>query len=171
MFNKKGNGYDGFSMSNNARLAYENNEMPKSKWTKKAIIELLERERPDYVSIAKNLPAYVLKEYLKKTSWHHTGKLFNKIDFYSFDIEKFTHARFEDFYMIEAQYKKTKENNSKTERWLIAYTEWEKSSRFGRPKPVEYCKQGTIDGNIFIADDGTRKMVSGKSFKKIKRLS
>jgi len=33
-FSDRGNGYDGYSMSNNARAAYESGEMPISKWTK-----------------------------------------------------------------------------------------------------------------------------------------
>lgn len=173
MFNEnKGNGYDGFSMSNNARAAYENNEMPKSKWTKSVILEILELEAPGLVAKAGKLPAYVLKQYLKKrTSWHHTSKHYNKTNFYSFDVDKFESASPEDFDEIIAQYKRGKDEKPASERWLVAYTEWEKLSRFGRPKPIQYRKEGTILGNIFTADDGTRKLTTGKSFRKIERLS
>lgn len=34
-------GYDGYSMSNNAREAYEYGYMPKSKWTKATMIEAI----------------------------------------------------------------------------------------------------------------------------------
>lgn len=36
--NGNGNGYDGYSMSNNARSAYDDGERPLSKWTKAAIM-------------------------------------------------------------------------------------------------------------------------------------
>ena len=41
----KSAGYHGYSMSNNAVAAYDNGEMPLSKWTKSAILnELVEQE-------------------------------------------------------------------------------------------------------------------------------
>jgi hypothetical protein len=37
-------GYNGWSMSNNAVDAYENGEMPLSKWNKEAILDAIEYE-------------------------------------------------------------------------------------------------------------------------------
>ena len=43
-------GYDNYSMSNNAVAAYETDEKPKSKWTKKEIIEEL-RDQSEYLNV------------------------------------------------------------------------------------------------------------------------
>ena len=48
-YNNYGNkGYDGYSMSIRAREAYEDGEMPKSKWTKKAMLEAIREYCEDY---------------------------------------------------------------------------------------------------------------------------
>lgn len=78
---KRGAGYAGYSMSNNAVSAYENNERPLSRWTLalvKAYIaeqEGIEVEDFEIVGFWKSL--------LKKTSWHHTSSRYNRTDFYS----------------------------------------------------------------------------------------
>lgn len=78
---KRGAGYAGYSMSNNAVKAYENNERPLSRWTLalvKAYIaeqEGIEVEDFEIVGFWKSL--------LKKTSWHHTSSRYNRTDFYS----------------------------------------------------------------------------------------
>lgn len=74
-----GRGYDGYSMSNNARDAYSHNIKPLSKWNKEdadAFSELLGAK----ISLKE------LKELLKKhgtKGWHHTSMHYNKTDFYS----------------------------------------------------------------------------------------
>jgi len=78
-------GYYGYSMSNNAVYAYENGEMPKSKWTKKAIIDAMENmgvsedRLNHYKAMKKNELFNAVMEY---SGWHHTSKMFNKTDFY-----------------------------------------------------------------------------------------
>lgn len=84
-------GYKGWSMSKRAAEAYENGEMPISKWTKKAIRESVE----DYFEGENlnfdmdklfKLPLPLLKEkLLTRTSWHHTSKVYNSTNFYSID--------------------------------------------------------------------------------------
>lgn len=84
-------GYNGWSMSNNAVEAYENGEMPLSKWDKKAILDAIEYEDLELkcsFDKMRTLPLKILKEYfLKYTSWHHTSKFYNCTDFYSLDID------------------------------------------------------------------------------------
>lgn len=88
-------GYDGKSMSNRARAAYELGEKPMSKWTKDEIIEavedyLYEEEPETAISIdeIKALPAWLLRqEFLTCRSWHHTGALYNVTDFYGLDFK------------------------------------------------------------------------------------
>lgn len=88
-------GYDGKSMSNRARAAYELGEKPMSKWTKDEIIKavdnyLYDEEPETAISIdeIKALPAWLLRqEFLTCRSWHHTGALYNVTDFYGLDFK------------------------------------------------------------------------------------
>lgn len=106
-----GNGYNWQAgMSNNAVSAYENGEMPLSKWTKDKLMSALEAEATEEVyNILKVLPVSVLKEeVLEKSSWHHTSKYFNETQFYSirYDIEFVTvedAKRFVDSYLAYKQ--------------------------------------------------------------------
>lgn len=80
-FNSANSGYDGYSMSNRAREAYDKGEKPYSKWTKEDIIDSLPEE---YREEFNKLPLKDLKSiFLYVSSWHHTGKYFNKTDFWS----------------------------------------------------------------------------------------
>ena len=88
-------GYDGKSMSNRARAAYDLGEKPMSKWTKDEIIEAIldyldETEAATAISVdeIKALPAWLLRqEFLTYRSWHHTGALYNVTDFYGLDFK------------------------------------------------------------------------------------
>jgi hypothetical protein len=85
-------GYDGQSMSIRAREAYAAGEMPKSRWTKAAMVEAIQAWCRDADRVM--LPEV---EGLKKdelfsrcfcvTSWHHTGKYANATDFYGVDAD------------------------------------------------------------------------------------
>lgn len=50
-------GYNGYSMSNNAVAAYEDGEMPLSKWSKTAILEVIEENEDieDSKKVKKNM--------------------------------------------------------------------------------------------------------------------
>ena len=52
---KIGNGYDGWSMSNNARDAYANGEMPISKWSKTEILNRVREINPKAADLLKNV--------------------------------------------------------------------------------------------------------------------
>ena len=83
-------GYKGMAMSWNAVKAYENGEMPFSKWTKKNIVDEIKNRRNDInIDLIKKLDVESLKAtFLRKSSWHHTGEFFNQTDFYEIDEEK-----------------------------------------------------------------------------------
>ena len=86
-FNQKG--YSGQSMSVRAKQAYDSGEMPKSKWTKSAIIDALEdafgeNAIADFKKFSKDT---LFTNLCKYSSWHHTGKFANATEFYSFDPE------------------------------------------------------------------------------------
>lgn len=107
-------GYKGWSMSNNAVSAYENGEMPISKWSKKEIIKRIE-EAVYYEEIElqcsleelKKLPLYFFKTYcLMYTSWHHTSKFYNETSFYSLDFDYIEQLTDEDVEQKAEHYKK-----------------------------------------------------------------
>lgn len=70
MGDHRGNGYDGYSMSNNARAAYASGEKPLSNWTKTDIIDAIQDINPDIDCLRLNA-ATLKKEFLTQTSWHH----------------------------------------------------------------------------------------------------
>lgn len=85
----QGNGYDGYSMSNNARTAYEDGEKPKSKWTKAEILKAVEDIDASKVDLVRKVNAETLRNRLLiRTSWHHTSKMYNATDFYDIDVDK-----------------------------------------------------------------------------------
>lgn len=75
-------GYDGCSMSWNARLAYATGERPLSRWHKEDIIEAVCEINPD-IDISRLTLKTLKKHFLSWTSWHHTGYYYRKTDFYS----------------------------------------------------------------------------------------
>mgnify|MGYP004528932995 CR=1 FL=1 len=79
-YSERGNGYDGYSMSNNARDAYERGEMPLSRWTKQKVINQIAQDNgvsPEDVSLE-----FPYEHYLEKAGWHHTSSKYNKTYFY-----------------------------------------------------------------------------------------
>jgi len=80
-------GYVGQSMSVRAKQAYDSGEMPKSKWTKSAIIEELENMfGEEEASGFKKFSRQTLFDGVcSYSSWHHTGKFANATEFYSID--------------------------------------------------------------------------------------
>lgn len=81
-------GYVGQSMSKRAVWAYEDGEMPKSKWTKRAMIaaitDFCEEEDLDAgsLNLSKRLKNDIFEDLLEWKAWHHTGKYAQETDFY-----------------------------------------------------------------------------------------
>ncbi|MDD7584249.1 hypothetical protein [Tractidigestivibacter sp.] len=83
-------GYDGASMSTRARLAYATGEMPRSKWTKAAIIDAIKGCCEDLglaydATVEKAKKADLFGAFMEVKSWHHTGKYAAETDFYGLD--------------------------------------------------------------------------------------
>ena len=83
-------GYIGQSMSVRARAAYNNGEMPASKWTKTAMIDALrdwcdDNDRTFTGSVCKMRKSDIFDRLFECTSWHHTGKFAARTDFYGVD--------------------------------------------------------------------------------------
>lgn len=90
-------GYAGCSMSYGAVWAYENGEKPKSKWTKKSMLEAIEGyckefDMPYGGEFSKMKKDDLFATFFKWTSWHHTGKYANETDFYGLDEGKLVDA-------------------------------------------------------------------------------
>lgn len=80
-------GYVGSSMSVRAVEAYEQGEMPKSKWTKTAIIDAVKGYCYDFdlaydSDIEKKTKAELSKEFLEYKSWHHSSRTAREIEFF-----------------------------------------------------------------------------------------
>lgn len=90
-YNQKG--YSGCSMSTRAVIAYESGEKPKSKWTKRAMLDAIE-EFCDECGIdcdgkfAGLTKAQLFDQFFEWKSWHHTGKYATRTDFYGVDYDK-----------------------------------------------------------------------------------
>lgn len=84
-------GYIGHSMSRRAAEAYEDGEMPKSKWTKKAMVAAIQSYCDEFdmsfdPDVLKGMRKdEVFEQFFYKSSWHHTSKFFNETDFYKLD--------------------------------------------------------------------------------------
>ena len=149
-------GYDNYSMSNNAVEAYQTGEKPKSKWTKKDIINEL-RDQIDNLNVDINelekLPISTLKEIaLVKSSWHHTSSRFNRTDFYMVDASR----------IEEADLKKIEKKEITEKRVKAHYLEW--SGTRNHPKATDYEEWGTIKGNWFYTDRGPKKSITARGF-------
>lgn len=168
-------GYNGYSMSNNAVEAYNNGEMPLSKWKKADIIEAINRYIEDNevqfnVDLLFKLPVKILKsKVLAKSSWHHTSNRFNKTDFYSLDeyyIDQLTDTKINE--MLE-EYKNAKnEEEIIEEKWECEFLEWSGSRK--HPKATEIREIGIIKGNWFYRKDGSKKSVNANGFRYIKKI-
>ena len=99
-------GYVGSSMSERAVAAYENGEMPKSKWTKAAMLTALNTQLTEFednnqlttqereelsTAITRMKKEDIFTTFLYNSSWHHTSKFANATDFYRVteDIEEY----------------------------------------------------------------------------------
>lgn len=84
-------GYIGHSMSRRAAEAYEDGEMPKSKWSKKAMVAAIQSYCDEFdmlfdPDVLKGMRKdEVFEQFFHKSSWHHTSKFFNETDFYKLD--------------------------------------------------------------------------------------
>ena len=182
-------GYCGWSMSNNAVDAYDNGEMPLSKWNKEAIINRIEEwiDEEDIklqcsLDEIKKLSLGVLKEYfLEYSSWHHTGKYYQETKFYSLDecyIETLTD---EDLQWLASNYKErqrklrerkaeeTEENEAETEeKWECCCPEWTGTRKHPKKKMIREI--GIIKGKWFYRPNGHKKRISAEEFRKIRLI-
>ena len=87
-------GYLGSSMSVRAAEAYEQGEMPISRWTKTAIIHAVKDYCFDFdlaydPDIEKKTKAELAKEFLEYKSWHHSSRTAREVEFFGLNEDAF----------------------------------------------------------------------------------
>lgn len=90
-------GYSGASMSVNALAAYEAGEMPRSKWTKAAIVGALRGycDEMDLLydpAVESETKAALFDRFIAYSSWHHTGAYARETEFFALDEEAVVEA-------------------------------------------------------------------------------
>lgn len=111
-------GYDWTrGMSNRAVMAYEAGERPLSRWTKDLMKSEVEKMAGrDVARILMELPLKDLKDaLLYNSSYHHTGRYFNRTDFYSIneDVASLTEEQARQFVDDYKAYTKALDDYSK----------------------------------------------------------
>lgn len=170
-------GYDGFSMSNNAREAYREGERPLSKWTKEDILKGVKKcVNEEAFKILKGLSLTVLRKYaLYKSSWHHTSSYYNRTNFYSIDEDYLSTLSNSELQRLQEEneyFKKKKKavKKVKSERRKVKahFVEWEWHAK--KSKAIDVEEIGFIDDTWFYRWDGSKKRIKAKGFKVIEYL-
>ena len=159
-------GYHGYSMSNNAVMAYEDGEKPLSKWSKKAIIESIENNTDIKLQVSINelnkLNVSELREAcLRNSSWHHTSNHYNETQFFEIEVEKVNEITADSISKIISNRKPVeKPQEYEAEAYI---TEWVGNYRRYR-KPVTTKVKGIVKGNWFYLPDGSKKSINSNNF-------
>lgn len=165
MFNMN-SGYKGFSMSNRAVEAYKDGEMPLSKWSKQLIIdEVLEYDHFTKDDLKKYTKKVLTGYFLKRSSWHHTGKFCNETDFYSINSNRAENGSIDDLEELKEYCKKEtkKVEKLKVTKAKAKYLEW--SGSRSHPKATEVEDYAVIIGNWAYFTGGNKKSLSSNGFK------
>lgn len=164
-------GYIGTRMSENAFLAYQNEEKPLSKWSKGELLELLSA---DLAEKAKKLNLGELRSaLLYKTAWHHTGKFFAETDFWAVDeneLDEFDEQKIEG--ILARRVKKERKPKAKPlfVTAKIEFVEW--VGRFvNHKRPVNrVCVVRFMSNDKQVATPfGTKRLSSVKILKQVEQ--
>ena len=158
-------GYHNFSMSNNAVAAYNNAEMPLSKWTKAEILT----HCGEKAEMLRNLTvAELRRELLENRGWHHTSSQYNRTDFFGIDELRLEEISAEEVAAIIAARKPRVHQQSPAVKLItaeISYTVWEGQFR-NYQRPVDYTETVTYkstDKLISTKNGGVKRLSSLKS--------
>ena len=151
----RNSGYVGNKMSVRAKEAYDDGEMPLSKWTKSDIIDRIEELIDDYDiqikfdinTLNKLTKSELIDLFLYQSSWHHTGKYFNQTDFYDVDQDRLEDVTTNDILRkIQNRTPRTRTIKVKEKPMyvtaLVRYTIWvDTRGRYGKYKKQEYVEE------------------------------
>ena len=162
-------GYSGYSMSNRAVEAYEDGEMPLSKWSKQLIIdEVVEYEHFTEEELKRFSKKVLVEYFLERSSWHHTSNYCNKTYFYSIDVDKAEDGSIEDLEEIKKDYateRKPKKDIKKlvVRKAHINFLEW--GGTRAHPKATEVGAYAVIIGDWAYLEDRRKKSICSNGFK------
>lgn len=167
-------GYCGFSKSNNAICAENDNKLPLSRWTKAKIIEVLRENQinANFIdAISKCSLEFLKTSILKCYEWHHTGSYFNCTDYYEVDLIDYDEpkqilAEYAQFKQKKVQAKEQKKEQ-KREFYKCKFLTWSGSRK--HPKATEHEEIGEIIGNWFYSSFG-KKSILANGFKIIEKI-
>lgn len=152
-------GYNGFSMSNNAVMAYDDGKMPKSKWTKKAILRAVSTIDPEKAEWLKSVKLAVLKDHVLTCSeWHHTSSWYNETDFFEVDEDFVLELTPEKLIELkqETEHKAKMVNAPRRYNADFKYLEWSGSRNFRKAKEIElknvYCEEKGCFYHVYDKD-------------------
>ena len=149
-----------YSMSNNAHAAYEDNIRPISRWNKQDILDALPAEVVEEYGL-QGYPLWFLKEtLLQLESWHHTGKMYNRTNFWEVTPPNCSAGEFKRLYETAAAAREKQlqeKNESPLRKVKVTYLEW--ASRNSRP--TEITEYGVVKGNYVYLQSGGRKHLNG----------
>lgn len=158
-----GNGYDGYAMSNNARMAYEDCEMPLSKWTKTELLSAIKSYNVSadiILALQKHNTDTLRRELLMYPGWHHTSEYYNKTNFYAIDADKVNELTVN---RIDNWDKAENTVSSLKYRGDFNYVEWQGSRNY--PKAVSHCLENVnIEerGSFYYVTDADDKLLIKK---------
>ena len=177
-YTRRNGGYDWASgMSNRAVQAYEYGAMPKSRWTKQAILSaIIENngnsiQEKDLEKLRKGLAghsvAWLRSNLLSYDSWHHTSSAFNRTDFWS--IKDYT---VEECLDILAREEVREEKQTSAFRMVLATFSVSVKARRGWSYE-EVTRYGMSDGKWFYPLEGymwytEKKKVGGLHYREAK---
>ena len=161
-------GYDGYSMSNNARAAYANDEKPLSKWSKEDILYCASRINKYKAMLLKKVSLDDLRSHLlTRTSWHHTSSYYNQTDFYSFDEEAYENVHESDINRWVEVHKQDvadkKKETPRVRKGRIDYLVWSGSRAHPRASE-EHLDNVNIEerGSFYVITDDSGKEILRK---------
>lgn len=181
MFNSN-KGYMGNKMSVRAREAYDDGEMPLSKWNKAAIIEgildcIYENDlKVNYtVKDLNKLTKNELERFLERSSWHHTGSYYNETNFYQIDEESVENFTLEELNQV-INYRKPRAKPVRKEAPInmyitarVRFYNWEGTRK--HPKKVLYDEiiRYRTNDKLVKTSRGTKRLSNMQILEKIEQ--
>lgn len=167
-------GYIGNKMSERAHNAHLQGEKPLSEWTKEDFTSLFDAELEQAV---KKLTLKELKNYfLSYIGWHHTGKYYNKTDFYELDVDFIEAVTIDKINEIIASRPK-REKRPKQEKTKplfvtakISYTIWVGNfANYKRPKDYTEVVKFMSNEKMIYTQNGCKRLSSVRILAKIEQ--
>ena len=160
-----GNGYSGYSMSNNAVAAYNDGEKPLSKWAKTDILNAVKEIDGNKVPLISKVSLPILKKHLLyNSSWHHTSSMYNKTEFYAIDEDVVESLDKDTVDIWIAESKQVEMPQANIYRGDFEYIEWVGTRK--HPKAIEHKLE---DVNIeergsfyYVTDDAGNQLIKKK---------